>query len=74
MRCRINPITNGIHVRSWLAPDIVYILDRYLSSKWQTDPTDQSVWEGVVADSRRGIVAMPRALPGEAGRLDAADC
>ncbi|HEX4053562.1 MAG TPA: alpha-glucan family phosphorylase [Tepidisphaeraceae bacterium] len=40
-------ITNGIHVRSWLAADMVYILDRYLSSKWQTDPTDQSVWEGV---------------------------
>ncbi len=41
-------ITNGIHVRSWLAPDLVYVLDRYLSSKWQTDPTDQSVWEGVM--------------------------
>jgi starch phosphorylase len=41
-------ITNGIHVRSWLAPDLVYVLDRYLSGKWQTDPTDQSVWEGVM--------------------------
>jgi starch phosphorylase len=40
-------ITNGIHVRSWLAPDMVFVLDRYLSGKWQTDPTDQSVWEGV---------------------------
>jgi glycogen phosphorylase len=44
----ITHVTNGIHVRSWLAPDIVYVLDRYLSSKWQTDPTDQSVWEGVM--------------------------
>jgi glycogen phosphorylase len=43
----IQHITNGIHVRSWLAPEFVYVLDRYLSSKWQTDPTDQSVWEGV---------------------------
>jgi starch phosphorylase len=43
----IQSITNGIHVRSWLAPDIIYVLDRYLSSKWQTDPTDQTVWEGV---------------------------
>ena len=24
-----------------------FILDRYLSTKWQTDPADQSVWEGV---------------------------
>jgi glycogen phosphorylase len=43
----IQHITNGIHVRSWLAPEFVYVLDRYLSAKWQTDPTDQSVWEGV---------------------------
>jgi starch phosphorylase len=43
----IKHITNGIHVRSWLAPDIVFILDRYLSGKWHTNPADQSVWEGV---------------------------
>jgi glycogen phosphorylase len=44
----IQHVTNGIHVRSWLSPDIVYILERYLSNKWQTDPADQSVWEGVM--------------------------
>ena len=43
----IGHVTNGIHTRSWLAPDIQFVLDRYLSEKWQTDPTDQSVWEGV---------------------------
>ena len=44
----IRHITNGIHTRSWLAPDIQDVLDRYLSNKWNTDPTDQSVWEGVM--------------------------
>jgi glycogen phosphorylase len=43
----IQHVTNGIHVRSWLAPDMVYTLDRYLGSRWQSDPTDQAVWEGV---------------------------
>jgi len=43
----IRHVTNGIHTRTWLSGDMVFILDRYLSSKWQTDPTDQSVWEGV---------------------------
>jgi len=43
----IRHVTNGIHVRSWLSPDIVFTLDRYLPGKWMTDPTDQSVWEGV---------------------------
>jgi len=43
----IKHITNGIHTRSWLSSDMAFILDRYLSSKWQSDPVDQSVWEGI---------------------------
>src|SRR5687767_242932 len=41
----IGHVTNGIHVRSWLSPDISYVLERYLSSRWFTKPADQSVWE-----------------------------
>jgi glycogen phosphorylase len=44
----IRHVTNGIHTRSWLAPDIAFVLDRYLDPAWQSDPTDQSVWEGVM--------------------------
>ena len=40
-------VTNGIHTRTWLSPDILYVLDRYLSDQWMTDPTDQSVWQDV---------------------------
>jgi starch phosphorylase len=43
----IQHVTNGVHVRTWLSPDISYLLDRYLPEKWQSDPTDQTVWEGV---------------------------
>jgi starch phosphorylase len=43
----IQHITNGIHTRTWLSSDMAFILDRYLSSKWQSEPTDQTVWEGV---------------------------
>ncbi len=43
----IRHVTNGVHVRSWLSADMQYMLERYLSSKWMTDPTDHSVWEGV---------------------------
>ncbi|HEX3357057.1 MAG TPA: alpha-glucan family phosphorylase [Tepidisphaeraceae bacterium] len=43
----IKSVTNGIHVRSWLSPDISFLLDRYLGEKWMSDPTDQSVWESV---------------------------
>jgi starch phosphorylase len=44
----IRHVTNGIHTRSWLAPDIAFVLDRYLDPAWQSNPTDQSVWEGVM--------------------------
>jgi starch phosphorylase len=43
----IGHVTNGIHVKSWLSPDISFVLERYLSSRWQTKPADQTVWEGV---------------------------
>lgn len=43
----IDHVTNGIHVRTWLSPDISFVFDRYLPSRWLTEPADQSVWEGV---------------------------
>jgi len=43
----IKHITNGIHVRTWLGQEIAFTLDRYLSDEWISDPSDQSVWEGV---------------------------
>ncbi|HVT89078.1 MAG TPA: alpha-glucan family phosphorylase [Tepidisphaeraceae bacterium] len=43
----IHHVTNGIHARTWLSPDIMYVLDRYLGDAWTSDPTDHSVWEYV---------------------------
>lgn len=43
----IKHVTNGIHLRSWLSPDIFYTLDRYLGTKWMVNPADQSMWEGI---------------------------
>jgi starch phosphorylase len=44
----IKSITNGIHTRTWLAADLAFTLDRYLSGEWMSDPSDQSVWEGIL--------------------------
>ncbi|HZZ43596.1 MAG TPA: alpha-glucan family phosphorylase [Tepidisphaeraceae bacterium] len=43
----IQSITNGIHLRTWLSPDIQFILDRYLPHRWYSDPTDHTVWQEV---------------------------
>jgi starch phosphorylase len=43
----IGSITNGIHVRTWLSPDISSTLDLYMGERFISDPADPSVWQGV---------------------------
>ncbi|MFN4259097.1 MAG: alpha-glucan family phosphorylase [Gemmataceae bacterium] len=43
----ITSITNGVHTRSWLAPELVQLFDRYVGPKWQDKPTDYSIWQRV---------------------------
>ena len=43
----IGHVTNGIHVRSWISPEVAEVLTRYLPSRWIKNPADQSVWESV---------------------------
>lgn len=43
----IQPLTNGIHVPSWISPEIADLYDRYLSPRWIEDPDNEKVWEGV---------------------------
>ena len=43
----ITHVTNGVHARTWLSPDLIQLLDRYLGSRWQNDPADMDVWSAV---------------------------
>jgi starch phosphorylase len=43
----ITSITNGIHTRSWLAPEMTQLYDRYLGIQWEERPTDHSIWRRV---------------------------
>ena len=38
-------ITNGIHTRSWLAPEMTQLYDRYLGIQWESRPTDYAIWK-----------------------------
>ncbi|MFA9478398.1 alpha-glucan family phosphorylase [Phycisphaerales bacterium AB-hyl4] len=44
----IKHVTNGVHARSWLSSELMYLLDRYLGARWQNNPADQSVWKAVM--------------------------
>jgi starch phosphorylase len=43
----IRSITNGVHSRSWLAPEFSQLYERYLGLEWENRPTDHSVWKRI---------------------------
>jgi len=43
----IGHITNGVHVLTWLAPQMQQLFDRHLGADWQSRSGEPEVWEGV---------------------------
>src|SRR6266853_1750408 len=43
----IGHITNGVHVPSWLAPQMFRLYDRHLGTGWQEHNADPAIWEGI---------------------------
>jgi len=43
----IGHITNGVHVPSWLAPQMFRLYDRHLGSGWQQHSSEAKMWEGI---------------------------
>jgi len=43
----IGHVTNGVHERSWLSPELAQLFDRHLGSQWRDTPDDPKVWEPV---------------------------
>ncbi len=45
----IGHITNGVHVPTWLAPQMVRLYDRHLGVGWQQHSGEARIWEGIEA-------------------------
>lgn len=43
----IGHITNGVHVPTWLAPQMARLYDRHLGPDWQQRSGEASTWEGI---------------------------
>jgi len=43
----IGHITNGVHVPTWLAPQMVRLYDRHLGTGWQAHSGESRIWEGI---------------------------
>jgi starch phosphorylase len=48
-RVPIGHITNGVHVQSWLAPQMRQVYDRHLGSDWPDRASDGRLWERIDA-------------------------
>jgi glycogen phosphorylase len=44
---RIGHITNGVHVPTWLAPQMSRLYDRHLGTGWREHSGEARVWEGI---------------------------
>jgi len=43
----IGHITNGVHVPSWLAPQMFRLYDRHLGTGWHEHSSEPRIWEGI---------------------------
>ena len=43
----IGSVTNGVHLQSWVSPDMASLLDRYLGPRWRDDSRVETVWSRV---------------------------
>ena len=43
----IGHITNGVHVPSWLAPQMSRLYDRHLGAGWNSRSAEPNIWEGI---------------------------
>jgi starch phosphorylase len=44
---RIGHITNGVHVPTWLAPQMYRLFDRHLGANWAQHSSEARIWEGI---------------------------
>ena len=43
----IGHITNGVHVRSWVAPQMHQLFDRHLGPEWARSMSEPATWSGI---------------------------
>jgi starch phosphorylase len=43
----IGHITNGVHVPTWLAPQMYRLFDRHLGTNWHQHSSEARIWEGI---------------------------
>ena len=58
----IRHVTNGVHARTWIAPSLSSLYDRYLGEDWPLRITEPALWEGVHKIPNEELWAVHQAL------------
>lgn len=45
----ITSVTNGVHINTWIGPEMAAIYDRYLGTEWRYNPQNEEMWRRVEA-------------------------
>ena len=51
----INSVTNGVHAKSWISPEMIQLLDRYIGPTWQENPNNTELWKRVRSTSNEEL-------------------
>lgn len=44
----VGSVTNGVHVPTWIAPDLAALFTRHLGSRWLEQHDDPAFWDGIL--------------------------
>lgn len=58
-------VTNGVHVPSWVAPELASLFEKYLGKNWVREHGDSGLWEGVLDIPDEELWAVHQLLKGK---------
>jgi starch phosphorylase len=58
----VSHVTNGVHLPTWLASELVDLFTRYLGSNWLDRHEDPALWDGVLAIPDQELWVVRQAL------------
>ncbi len=61
-RIPVGALTNGVHVPTWIAPDLADLFTKYLGSDWLDRHDDPALWDGVLAIPDEELWAVRQSL------------
>jgi glycogen phosphorylase len=58
----LKTVTNGVHVPTWIAPDMARLFERYLGINWKDEHDAASFWDGIALIPDEELWAVREAL------------